>query len=483
MIAILVALYMAGVAGLAVYGLLGFLTLGLYLRHRHDHYSPPPIAPDEWPHVTVQLPVYNERDVVERLLDAAAALDYPRDRLHLQILDDSTDDTTSLAAAWVARRRAEGVDAVLLHRDERQGFKAGALAAATQRAASEFIAIFDADFVPRTSFLRLTLPYLISDASLGAVQARWGHLNANDSALTGAQAIALDKHFAVEQVVRHRAACFPKFNGSAGVWRRSCIEEVGGWETDTLCEDLCLSTRAVLGGWRFHFADDVVAPAELPRTMLAYQNQQARWAMGATQCLAKYAGPIWRSPGHSLVARLYALLSMSAYTTHLLLLIILLVQFPLILSGYRFPMWMIVFSILGLGQPILFVLAQQVLYEDWWRRARHMPALLLLAVGTAPSNTWAVMRGLSGRQFTFVRTPKGAQRSYRLSAGQSVWVEATLAIYSAAVLLLAIGTGNTGSIFLPLLCLLGFTYVAALAGRESRASAAPASPTTLSNRN
>jgi len=469
MIVFLVALHVAGVAGLALYGLLGFLTLQLFLHHRHDPAAPPP-SPHDWPLVTVQLPVYNEREVVERLINAAAALDYPPDRLQIQLLDDSTDDTTSRAAACAARHRERGVEIAVLHRSGRQGFKAGALSAALADARGEFIAIFDADFVPEPSFLRLTIPYLAADPGLGAVQARWGHLNATDSPLTGAQAIALDKHFAVEQVVRHRAGCFPKFNGSAGVWRRACIEDAGGWQADTLCEDLCLSTRAVLGGWRFHFADEVVARAELPTTVLAYKNQQARWATGATQCLTKYAAPIWRAPGHSLLARLYALLSMSAYSTHLLLLLVLLVQLPLLLSGYRLPAWLILFSVLGLGQPVLFLLAQQVLYRDWPRRARHMPTLLLLAVGTAPSNTWAVLRGLFGDSFTFNRTPKGTLRSYRLRAGGMVWVEVAFALYSAAVLLLALLTENAGAIFLPLLGVLGFSYVAWRAWRENRAT-------------
>lgn len=468
MIALLAALYLAAAIGLALYGLLGFVTLWLYLRHRHAPRSRPAIASAEWPTVTVQLPLYNERDVVERLLDAAAALDYPRDRLQVQILDDSTDDTTARAAAWAARARAAGLDVTLLHRDDRRGFKAGALAAATAVASGEFVAIFDADFVPLPSFLRLTLPYFHDDPQLAAVQARWGHMNAADSALTAAQAIALDKHFAVEQVVRHRANCFPKFNGSAGVWRRACIEAVGGWQADTLCEDLCLSTRAVLGGWRFHFANDVVAPAELPRTLLAYRNQQARWAMGATQCLTKYAVPIWRAPDSSLLARVYALLSLSAYSTHPLLLFILAIQLPLILSGFRFPGWMLILSLLGLGQPLLFLLAQQALYPDWPRRARHLPALLLLAVGIAPSNTWAVLRGLFDRSFTFVRTPKGKAHSYHLRAGRGLWLEAALAVYAAALLALALWRGNFGAALLPLFGLLGFGYVALRSVTESR---------------
>ena len=466
MIAVLVALHMIGVAGLGLYGLLGFVTLGLFLRHRHAQ-SQLPVTPDEWPMVTIQLPIFNERGVITRLLDATAALDYPRDRLQIQILDDSTDDTTALAAAWLAARQGEGGDVVLLHRAERRGYKAGALAAALATASGEFIAIFDADFVPPPAFLRQTLPYLLDDPQLGAVQARWGHLNAAESPLTGAQAIALDKHFAVEQLVRHRAACFPKFNGSAGVWRKTCIEGAGGWSSETLCEDLCLSTRAVLAGWRFHFAEDIVAPAELPSTMRAYKSQQARWATGTTQCLTRYAAPIWQASGHAWLARLYALLSMSAYCTHPLLLLILLLQLPLVASGFRFPIGMVVFSVLGLGQPVLFILAQQALYPDWLRRLRYLPALLLLAIGTAPSNTWAVLRGLSGRPLAFVRTPKGAQPGYRLKADWAMGAEIALAGYSAAVILLAVRTGNIGATSLPLLALLGSGYVAWHTGRES----------------
>jgi cellulose synthase/poly-beta-1,6-N-acetylglucosamine synthase-like glycosyltransferase len=351
---------------------------------------------------------------------------------------------------------------------DRVGYKAGALAAGLEQARGELIAIFDADFIPEPTFLRYLVPYFAGTPRLGAVQARWGHLNAAHSSLTAAQAVALDKHFAVEQLVRHRADCFPKFNGSAGIWRRACIEDVGGWQADTVCEDLCLSTRAVLAGWRFHFADTTVAPAELPTTILAYQSQQARWAMGATQCLTKYALPILRAPGQTLLARLYALLTMSAYMTHLLLLGLVLVQLPLILSGYRFPPWMVVFSLIGLGQPLLFVLAQQILYKDWVRRLRSMPTLLLIAIGTAPSNAVAVLKGLLGRKFIFFRTPKGAGPRYRLRAGRILWVEAGLTAYCAVALWLAFQTGNSGSALLLVTCLLGFGHVARLGWVESR---------------
>lgn len=467
MVNFLVLVHLTGVVGLALYGMLGFVTLWLYLRHRREDYRLPEVADADWPSVTVQLPIYNERYVVERLIAAAAALDYPGHRLQIQVLDDSTDDTTAVAAASVDQWRSAGVDIALIHRPHRVGYKGGALAAGLQQSRGELIAIFDADFIPEPSFLRHLVPYFLGKPRLGAVQARWGHLNAAHSSLTAAQAVALDKHFAVEQLVRHRADCFPKFNGSAGIWRRACIEDVGGWQADTACEDLCLSTRAVLAGWRFHFANATVAPAELPTTILAYQNQQARWAMGATQCLTKYALPIWRAPGQTLLARLYALLTMSAYMTHLLLLALVLVQLPLILSGYRFPPWMVVFSLIGLGQPLLFVVAQQILYSDWVRRLRNLPTLLLIAIGTAPSNAAAVLKGLLGRNFIFFRTPKGAGPRYRLRAGPILWVEAGLTAYCALALWLAVQTGNTGSVLLLFTCLLGFGHVARLGWVES----------------
>jgi cellulose synthase/poly-beta-1,6-N-acetylglucosamine synthase-like glycosyltransferase len=453
------ALHIAGVAGLSLYGLLGFFTLWLFVRYRRTSPSLTYQHIEDWPTVAVQLPLFNEREVVERIITSAVNLNYPRHRLIIQVLDDSTDDTTERAADCVARYQAEGHPISLRHREHRRGFKAGALQDALEATDTEYVAIFDADFVPEPNFLLRTVPHLVSDRSLGAVQARWGHINDSFSPLTGAQAVALDKHFAIEQYVRFQADYFPKFNGSAGVWRRECIVAAGGWHEDTLCEDLCLSTRAVLGGWKFHFASDVVAPAELPATMLAYKSQQARWATGATQCLLKYGQPIWRSQNHSTIARLYSLLSMAAYSTHLLLLAILLVQLPLALSGSRLPSWMLLLGGLGLGQPILFVLAQQVLYRDWFKRLRHLPALLLIAIGIAPSNSWAVIRALSASEFTFNRTPKGLRQSYLSSPDQSWFLEIGILIYLLITLYVAIQRANSGPLVLIFSSLLGIGYV------------------------
>ncbi len=466
MASILIGIHVAAVAGLALYGCLGFFALWQYRRHRDDRFVLPAIPWDELPAVTVQLPVYNEREVIGRLIASTVALNYPADRLQIQVLDDSTDDTTELAANAVANYAARGVDIALYHRDHRRGFKAGALQQALDTASGAMIAIFDADFVPPQDFLLQTIPYLQDNSKLGVVQARWGHLNDQESPLTAVQAMALDKHFAIEQLIRHRANLFPKFNGSAGVWRKTAMIDAGGWQDDTVCEDLCLSTRAVLRGWQFHFADDVVAPAELPATISAYKTQQSRWTTGATQCLVKYAAAIWKTGDQTVAARLYALLSMSAYMTNALLLLLLFVQLPLLILGARPPAWLYPLSLLGLGQPILFVLAQTSLYKDWPRRLLHLPVLLLIAMGLAPSNTWAALKGLGPHNVPFMRTPKGAGPSYRSSLTWMLGIELGSMVYCGISLLLALSLGNSGPTLLLGSAMLAFGYVSWLSAQE-----------------
>ncbi len=459
MTSLFVGIHIASAIGLAVYGLLGFVALWLYRRDRHMTIALPQVADDDWPVVTVQLPIFNEPDVVQRLIHSIVALDYPQDRLEIQVLDDSTDETTSLATQCIDFYAAQGFDIRLIHRDRRHGFKARALQNGLDQARGEFVAIFDADFVPQADFLRHTVPYFLHDARLASVQARWGHLNAEDSFLTGAQAVALDKHFAIEQIVRHRAEYFPKFNGAAGVWRAAAIFDSGGWHTDTVCEDLCLSTRAVIGNWKFHFVPNVVAPAELPTTISAYKTQQARWTMGSTQCLLKYGKSIWQAPDKSLSARMYALLSMSAYLTNVMVLLLLLAQLPIVLLDARPPSWLYVVSILGLGQPILFILAQHALYRDWLKRLRYFPALLLIAIGLAPSNTKAIIAGLLQTNFTFDRTPKGKTPITPLTHDWLILVEMALSVYCAVTLSLALAIGNNGPTVLLASATLGFGYV------------------------
>ena len=470
----LATIYVLALTALSVYGLLGLITLAFYWRHRHDEFPCPPL-PAELPAVTVQLPIYNERFVIDRLLKAAVSLEYPAHKLQIQLVDDSTDDTREHAAKMVAHYKRKGVNIQLVHRDNRQGYKAGALQNALPLTTGEFIAIFDADFQPASDFLLKTIPHFSENPRLGMIQTRWGHLNADDSPLTAAQAIALDKHFAMEQTVRHRANMFPKFNGAGGIWRRQCMIDSGGWEDDTVCEDLCLSTRAILQGWEFRFLNNVTAPAELPTSIAAYKNQQARWAKGSSQCLVKFGRPILQDKKQTLPARLYALLSMSAYSTHLLVITLLLLQLPLILLDYHFSAKMILFSIAGIGQPLLFILAQQVLYSDWQQRLRHFPTMLLVAIGIGPSTSRAILQAFLAKEHPFVRTPKrGGMRintavlrhRYRLQFDWIVIIEIALAFYAMCGIYFAVRSNNIGPLFFLVTCAVGMSYVAFLTLRE-----------------
>jgi cellulose synthase/poly-beta-1,6-N-acetylglucosamine synthase-like glycosyltransferase len=270
---------------LAVYGWHRYYLVYLYMRHRDREPRPgPPLDPP--PPVTIQLPLYNEMYVADRLIDAVCRIKYPADLLEIQVLDDSTDETRGIAEQAVRRFAAQGVDIKYLHRSNRTGYKAGALEAGLRQARGEFVAIFDADFIPTPDFLERLMPHF-ADSNVGMVQARWGHINQDYSLLTKIQSILLDGHFVLEHGGRNRAGRFFNFNGTAGVWRRRAIDEAGGWQHDTLTEDLDLSYRAQLRGWRFVFVSDVIAPAEVPVEMNAFKSQQHRWAKGSVQTCRK----------------------------------------------------------------------------------------------------------------------------------------------------------------------------------------------------
>src|SRR6186997_200318 len=277
---------------LAIYGWHRYYLVYLYMKNRGKAPDPalPPPALHELPRVTIQLPIYNEMYVADRLIDAVCEMDYPRELLEIQVLDDSTDETTDIAELAVRRHAARGFDISYLHRVDRRGYKAGALEAGLKVAKADFVAIFDADFVPSPDFLRKTLPYF-THPKIGMVQARWGHINQDYSLLTKIQAILLDAHFVLEHGGRNRAGCFFNFNGTAGVWRREAIADAGGWQHDTLTEDLDLSYRAQLRGWQFVFLPGLVAPAEVPPDIAAFKSQQHRWAKGSVQVFRKLG---WR---------------------------------------------------------------------------------------------------------------------------------------------------------------------------------------------
>lgn len=381
-----------------------------------------PADPSEWPRVTVQLPVYNEPAVVERLIDAVAALDYPRDRLHIQLLDDSDDaadglGTSARAASAVARHRAQGIDIDHVRRGSRAGYKAGALAHGMQGSEASMFAILDADFVPAPDFLRRLVPYF-ADPRVGLVQARWGHLDRDASWLTRAQATLLDAHFLLEHTVRQQRGRFFNFNGTGGVWRRECIEQAGGWSHATLTEDLDLSYRAQAAGWRFVFDPTVVVPAELPGDLRAFQGQQRRWVTGAIQTAILLLPRLWQQP-LPLAVRVEATLHLTANTAYPLLLLAMVLlpsalAAPRVLAPPAELALQVAMLMLGIVPVSLFLIAGQRAAGRPWRRALTDAGLaLLLGTIAAPSNAYAVWRGATTRGGVFERTPKRGDTSPR----------------------------------------------------------------------
>ena len=438
------------------------------------------------PRVTVQLPVHDERCVIERLVDAACALDYPLDRLEIQVLDDSTDETTGLARLCVARARRRGVDAVVLHRANREGYKAGALAAGLLRARGELIAVFDADFVPPPDFLRRMVGEF-DDPGVGMVQARWGHLNRDWSVLTEAQAIFLDGHFTIEQAARAGQGRFFNFNGTAGVWRRACIEDAGGWMHDTLTEDLDLSYRAQMKGWRFVYRDDVVAPAELPVDIRAFKGQQRRWAKGSLQTARKILPALWRSPA-PLSTKLEAVGHLTSNVSYLLLVASILLLGPALVLPETMPRWISLgtLSLLfatGMGAVATFFFVAQRTRGATARTALgRLPAALLLGVGMSWANGRAVFEAFLPGIGGWERTPKDGvtargdarpRRGYRPERADRGAGEGALALYALGLAALALSRARWGAVPFLVFIAIGFGWVGWLtftAGRDPAAA-------------
>ncbi len=456
---------------LAIYGLNSIILSFLYLRHRRAVIPTPPLDRATLPTVTVQVPVYNELHVVERVIDSVAALDYPRDRLQIQILDDSTDETTRLARARAALHRERGIEIAVLRRPERGGFKAGALAWGLTQARGKYVAIFDADFCPPPDFLLRTVPHFSALPRLGMVQTRWSYLNGDYSPLTRAQTLALDGHFVVEQSGRNRAGLLMSFNGAGGVWRRCCIEEAGGWTADTLCEDLDLSYRAQLAGWECLYLPQVTAPAEVPPQIAAFKRQQSRWAQGSVQTLRKLVGPILRNRRLGWGQKGMALAHLSSYLAHALMVLLLLASLPLLLLPDAVQLPLSGLGLMCLGPPLVYAISQKELYPDWKRRLQAFPLLMLVGIGIAWANTLAVWRGLTRWGGTFARTPKfrleeqddrWADSGYRLQADGSTVGEVALALYALATAFVAYVTGNRGMMPFLLLYAAAFGTVAGM---------------------
>ena len=486
----LLGLYFACMALLAVYGLHRFFLVILYLRHRPSGPGAPrPL--ESYPRLTIQIPLYNEIYVAGRIIDAACALDYPGDRLEIQILDDSTDETRELCRRKVREHRDRGIQIRHLHRSSRQGFKAGALENGLRVATGEFVAIFDADFLPPPDFARRILPWF-SDPRVGMVQARWGHLNRGHSPLTRVQSIFLDGHFVIEQAARCRTGRFFNFNGTAGIWRRECIESAGGWQHDTLTEDLDLSYRAQMAGWRFLFLPEVVAPAELPVEMNAFKSQQHRWAKGSIQTGLKLLPAILKDGSLPARIKAEAAFHLTSNVAYVLMVAVSLLYYPVMrirermewhqLLALDFPIFL-----LGSGSVLAFyLLSQKELRSSWLSTLRDLPCLMSVGVGLSVNNTLAVLEALSGKRTEFVRTPKPAGEGgggaparvgYRGRFSPLAVVELVMAIYFVFVFAYALRRGIYVALPFVALFLSGYLYSsgsslreALLARRATRAS-------------
>ncbi len=428
--------------------------------------------------VTVQLPIYNELYVVERLIRSVAAFDWPQDRLEIQILDDSNDATVDIIAREVAHFQKEGFAIQHVRRDNRQGFKAGALAYGTALAQGDYIAIFDADFIPRPDFLQKTIPYF-QDPEIGVVQTRWEHLNEGYSLLTKLQAFALDAHFTIEQTGRNHGHHFINFNGTAGVWRKDCIQEAGGWQSDTLTEDLDLSYRAQLKGWKFKYLMEVGTPAELPVAVNAMKTQQFRWTKGAAECTRKNLGRVLRARGLDLGTKLHAIFHLMNSFVFVCVAAISLLSIPILWIKNSFPEYRLLFQ-----YGSVFLVSMLFLSYYYWNSysleekkrpfrifhfIKRFLLFLAISMGFSLHNALAVIEGYIGRKTPFVRTPKFNVRQktdtwqgniyLRYRVGILTWVEGLLALYFIGGIVLGFYLEDYGLMPFHLLLSFGFGYI------------------------
>jgi len=426
------------------------------------------VPEDELPRVTIQLPLFNEVTVTERLIEKVALMDYPADRLHIQVLDDSTDETASMARNVCARIAATGVDIEYIHRVDRTGYKAGALANGLKTAKGELVAIFDADFLPEPDFLRRIVGNF-RDPKIGCVQARWGHLNREYSMLTRVQALMLDGHHLVDNRARWANGMFFNFSGTGGIWRIKAIEEAGGWEHDTLTEDLDLSYRAQMKGWKFIYRPDIVTPSELPEEMSAFRAQQFRWAKGTVQSARKMLKTIWDAPQLPLAQKIEATYHLTPHFTSPLMLVLSVLLLPMlaILPGTDPRSMFLIDLPLALSTTgslaAFYMHAESAQGRSALVALRRLPALMALGTGMAPWVTKAVLEGLRSMAGEFVRTPKKGNEGDRYRATIKVpFAEVVLSLISLASTIAALQNGHWfAAPFAALFCF-GYGYVATL---------------------
>ena len=472
LISLIGVFYFVLTAMLALYGFHNLITTIMYLSMKPSKRQQGKTHPLKiWPPVTVQLPIFNEKYTVERLLHAATQLDYPIESLQIQVLDDSTDDTYALVARLVDKYKSRGINIELIHRVDRTGYKAGALNHGLKTATGELIAIFDADFVPKPDWLKRTAPSF-QNPKLGCLQTRWGHTNQQYNSLTRAEAMGIDGHFIIEQTVRSKNGFFLNFNGTAGLWRRACIEDAGGWQWDTLTEDLDLSYRAQMRGWKFDYLPDVVVPAELPPQVEAYKKQQFRWAKGSFQVVRKILPSVLRAK-MPLTVRFMAILHLTGYFVHPLMLSLLLLTLPVGLfvpGAFKiFPISLIA----GFGPPLLYLTATATQHRSILKRLKSFPVLVIVGFGLSLSTTIAVVEGLFSKGGAFIRTPKlnldnkGKQRqkidhAYVAPLSSMVWVEIALGIYALFTGIVLSHYIGWGIVPWMIIYMLGFFYIAGL---------------------
>jgi cellulose synthase/poly-beta-1,6-N-acetylglucosamine synthase-like glycosyltransferase len=465
------ASYLIVLIGLSGYGFHRLTIVYLYRKHSRNKPQPKQIFTD-LPLVTVQLPVFNEMYVVDRLLDSVAAIDYPKDKLQIQILDDSTDETVEICRNGAERLRSLGFDAEHIHRVDRTGFKAGALEHGTQFAKGEFLFILDADFVPNPDVLQRTI-HFFSDERIGMIQTRWGHLNRTFNMLTRIQAMFLDGHLELEQTARNRSGRFFTFNGTAGIWRKCCIADAGGWEHDTLTEDMDLSYRAQLKGWKFIFLNDVETPAELPVDMDGFKSQQHRWTKGSIQVCKKVLPAIWRS-NVPLAVKLEATAHLTSNFAYLMLICLCFLIYPNQHSatplgpiGYYVVNGSI-FFFSSVSVALFYFMSQKALRPgSWWREIPYLPLLLALGIGMSISNAKAVLEAIFNHETAFVRTPKYGDQakkadwkksSYKAMKTLTPVVELLFAFFFLFVVVEAVANRNWSSAILLLPFPVGFFY-------------------------